>query len=168
MEHKSLAVEYLKKLLNQKIQSRTRSNIARRDAFSERLMTAITRYHNRGLYALQVLQELIEVVKDLATKPGYDLDDQEPAFYDALAQNESAMDVMASEYLRIIAAELITTFRSTAGKDWWRRDDIRGRMRVQIRRILRRYGYPPDLQVEAICRVIRQAEALSQVLGRSS
>lgn len=73
-----------------------------------------------------------------------------------------------NEDLRIIAAELVTTVLNTAGKDWWRRDDIRGRMRVQIRRILRRYGYPPDLEAEAVSRVIRQAEALSQALDRAA
>jgi type I restriction enzyme R subunit len=73
-----------------------------------------------------------------------------------------------NEDLRIIAAELVTTSRNTAGKDWWQRDDIRGRMRVQIRRILRRNGYPPDLQAEAVSRVIRHAEALFQVLARAS
>jgi type I restriction enzyme R subunit len=166
MEHKNLAVEALKKLLNGEIQSRTRTNIVRREAFSDRLLNAIARYHNRGVDALQVLQELIQIAKDLAAEPDDDLNDQERAFYDALAQNESAVEIMANDDLRIIAAELVTTVRNTAGKDWWRREDIRGRMRVQIRRILRRYGYPPDLEAEAVSRVIRQAEALSQALGR--
>ena len=168
MEHKNLAVEALKKLLNGEIQSRTRTNVVRREAFSERLLNAIARYHNRGVDALQILQELIQIAKDLAAEPGDDLNDQERAFYDALAQNESAVEVMANEDLRIIAAELVTTVRNTAGQDWWRRDNIRGKMRAQIRKILRRHGYPPDLQADAVSRVIRQAEALTKALGRAA
>ncbi|MFW5654777.1 MAG: type I restriction enzyme endonuclease domain-containing protein [Roseicyclus sp.] len=167
MEHKNLAVEALKKLLNGEIQSRTRTNVVRREAFSDRLMSAIARYHNRGVDALQILQELIQIARDLAAEPD-DLNDQERAFYDALAQNESAVEVMSNEDLRIIATELVTTVRNTAGQDWWRRDNIRGRMRAQIRRILKRHGYPPDLQADAVSRVIRQTEALTQALSRAA
>ena len=95
MEHKNLAVEALKKLLTGEIQTRTRANVVRREAFSERLMTVIARYHNRGVDALQILQELIQIAKDLAAEPDDDLSDQERAFYDALAQNESALQVMS-------------------------------------------------------------------------
>lgn len=168
MEHKNLAVEALKKLLNGEIQSRTRTNVVRREAFSDRLMSAIARYHNRGVDALQILQELIQIARDLAAEPDDDLNDQERAFYDALAQNESAVEVMSNEDLRIIATELVTTVRNTAGQDWWRRDNIRGRMRAQIRRILKRHGYPPDLQADAVSRVIRQTEALTQALSRAA
>jgi type I restriction enzyme R subunit len=168
MKHKNLAVEALKKLLNGEIQTRTRTNVVRREAFSERLASAIARYHNRGVDALQILQELIEIAKDLAAEPDDYLNEQERAFYDALAQNESAIEVMSNEDLRIIATELVATVRNTAGQDWWRRENIRGKMRAQIRRILKRYGYPPDLQVAAVSRVIRQAEALSQALGHTT
>jgi type I restriction enzyme R subunit len=111
---------------------------------------------------------LIEIAKDLAAEPDDYLNEQERAFYDALAQNESAIEVMSNEDLRIIATELVATVRNTAGQDWWRRENIRGKMRAQIRRILKRYGYPPDLQVAAVSRVIRQAEALSQALGHTT
>ena len=168
MEHKNLAVEALKQLLNGEIQSRARTNIAQREVFSERLKAAISRYHNRGVDAMQILQELIAIAKDLQAEPGDDLNEAERAFYDALAQNESATELMSNDDLRIIATELVRTVRNTSGQDWWRRENVRGRMRAQVRRILRRYGYPPDLQADAVSRVIRQAEALSQALGRAA
>ena len=167
MEHKNLAVEALKKLLNGEIQSRTRTNVAKREAFSERLRTAVARYHNRGVDALQILQELIGIAKDLQAEPDDSLNDQERAFYDALAQNESAVELMSNDDLRLIAGELVTTVRNAAGQDWWRRENIRGKMRSQVKRILKRHGYPPKFQADAVSRIIRQAEAISLALARA-
>lgn len=102
------------------------------------------------------------MAKDLKAEPDDDLSEAERSFYDALAQNVSVTEVMGNEELRIIATELVKSVRESAGVDWWQRDDVRAKMRVAVQRILRRYGYPPDLQAEAVKLVIRQAEALAR------
>ncbi|WP_322867982.1 type I restriction endonuclease subunit R [Aquicoccus sp. G2-2] len=164
MQHKNLAVEALKKLLNGEIKARTRSNVVQNQRFSERLLSAITRYHNRSVDALQVIQELIELAKDLSAEPEDDMSEAERSFYDALAQNETAVEVMDNDQLKVIAAELVKSVRENSGVDWWQRDDVRAKMRVAVKRILRRYGYPPDLQAEAVKLVIKQAEALARTM----
>ncbi len=163
MKHKNLAVEALKKLLNGQIKAKTRGNVVQNAKFSERLTDAIARYHNRSGDALQVIQELIALAKDLKSVPDDNLSEAERSFYDALAQNESAVDVMGNDELRIIATELVKSVRESSGTDWWQRDDVRARMRVVVKRILRRHGYPPDLQSEAVKLVIKQAEALARM-----
>jgi type I restriction enzyme R subunit len=165
MKHKNLAVEALKKLLNGEIAARTRSNVVKDEEFSTRLEQAIARYHNRSVDALQVIQELIEIAKDLRKQPEDGLTPEERAFYDALAQNKSAVEVMANEKLLVIAAELVTTVRSNSGIDWWRRENVRARMRVAVKKILQRHGYPPDLTSEAVKTVLKQAEALASILA---
>ncbi|MFC0161750.1 DEAD/DEAH box helicase [Mameliella alba] len=164
MEHKNLAVEALKKLLNGQIKAKTRGNIVLNQKFSERLSDAVARYHNRSVDALQVIQELIALAKDLRAEPDDDLSEAERSFYDALAQNESAVEVMGNEELRIIATELVKSVRESSGTDWWQRDDVRAKMRVSVKRILRRHGYPPDLQSEAVKLVIKQAEAMARAV----
>ena len=161
MQHRNLAVEALKRLLNGEISARTRTNVVQQEAFSARLEQAIARYHNRSVDALQVLQEMIALAKDLRNEPEDGLNPAERAFYDALAQNESAVQVMSNVELRVIATELVTTIRNNAGVDWWKRDNVRAKIRVAIRRILARHGYPPDLASEAVKLVLRQAEALA-------
>jgi type I restriction enzyme R subunit len=104
------------------------------------------------------------MAKDLSAEPPDDMSEAERSFYDALAQNESAVEVMDNEKLKIIAAELVTSVRENSGVDWWQRDDVRAKMRVAVKRILRRYGYPPDLQAEAVKLVIKQAEALARMM----
>ena len=161
MQHKNLAVEALKKLLNGEITAKTRSNVVKKEEFSTRLEQAIARYHNRSVDALQVIQELIEIAKDLRREPEDGLTLQERAFYDALAQNSSAVKVMSNTNLQVIAAELVRAVRANSGTDWWKRENVRAQMRVAVRRILRKYGYPPDLTTEAVKTVLRQAEALA-------
>jgi type I restriction enzyme R subunit len=161
MQHRNLAVEALKKLLNGEITARTRTNVVQQEAFSARLEEAIARYHNRSVDALQVLQELIALAKDLRQEPEDGLNAAERAFYDALAQNESAAQIMSNQELRVIAAELVLTVRNNSGVDWWKRENVRAKMRVAIKRILARHGYPPDLASEAVKLVLRQAEALA-------
>jgi type I restriction enzyme R subunit len=160
--HKSLAVEALKKLLNGEIRTRTRTNNTKKEAFSKRLEEALARYHNRSVDALQVIQEMIEIAKALQEEPEDGLSPEEVAFYDALAANQSAVELMGNEELRVIATELVMTVRQNARVDWWRRDDIRKKMRVSIRRILRKHGFPPDLQSDAIKKVVQQAEVLAR------
>lgn len=161
MQHKNLAVEALKKLLNGEISSKTRTNVVRNEEFSSRLEQAIAKYHNRSVDALQILQELIEIAKDLRDEPDDGLSSEERAFYDALAQNNSAVEIMSNDELRIIAAELVGTVRKNSGTDWWRRDNVRAKMRIAVKKILQRHGYPPDLASEAVKTVLRQAEALA-------
>jgi type I restriction enzyme R subunit len=160
--HKSLAVEALKKLLNGEIRTRTRTNNAKKEAFSKRLAEALARYHNRSVDALQVIQEMIAIAKALQEEPADGLSPEEVAFYDALASNQSADELMGNEELRVIATELVLTVRQNARVDWWRRDDVRKKMRVSIRRILRKHGFPPDLQSDAIKKVVQQAEVLAR------
>ncbi len=159
MEHRNLAVEALKKLLNEEIAAKTRSNVVRKKEFSKRLEQAIARYHNRSVDALQVIRELIEIARDLRAEPEDGLTPEERAFYDALAQNDSAVRAMSNSELQVIATQLVKTVRSNAGPDWWRRENVRARMRVDVRKILKRHGYPPDLAPDAVKTVLRQAEA---------
>lgn len=161
MKYKNLAVGALKKLLNGEISAKTRTNIVQKEEFSSRLEQAIAKYHNRSVDALQILQELIEIAKDLRDQPDDGLSAEERAFYDALSQNDSAVEIMDNDKLRVIAAELVNTVRKNSGTDWWRRDNVRARMRIAVKKILQRHGYPPDLASEAVKTVLRQAEALA-------
>lgn len=161
MQHKNLAVEALKKLLNGEITARTRSNVVKKEEFSTRLEQAIARYHNRSVDAIQVIQELIELAKDLRKEPEDGLTPEERAFYDALAQNSSAVEAMSNANLQVIATELVRAVRANSAINWWKRENVRAKMRLAIKRILRQFGYPPDLAAEAVKTVLRQAEALA-------
>jgi type I restriction enzyme R subunit len=162
---KNLAVEALRRLLAGEITSRTRTNIIKNRQFSERLADAMAKYHNRVVDALQVIEELIRIAKQLREEPEDGLTDQEKALYDALADNPSAVEVMGNDKLRIIASELVQAIRKDAGVDWWMHDNRRAAVRVAVKRILRKYGYPPDLQDAAIKTVVQQAEALAAELA---
>ena len=165
MEQKNLALEALRKLLNDSIRSRTRTNVVESRAFSDRLEDAIARYHASALTAAEVLLELIKLAKDIraARARGQEqgLSEEEVAFYDALAENESAVEVMGDAQLRVIAHELLVSLRENVSVDWAHRESARARLRVLVKRILRKYGYPPDLQDAAVQTVLQQAEALS-------
>lgn len=133
--------------------------------FSERLEQAIARYHTNAISTVEVLQELIQLARDIkeARKRGEDTDlsEDEIAFYDALAENESAVELMGNDSLKIIAHELLTGLKNNVTVDWSHRESARAKMRVLVKRILRRHGYPPDLQDSAVQMVLRQAEVLS-------
>jgi type I restriction enzyme R subunit len=165
MEKKNLALLALQKLLNDGIRSRAKANVVQTKAFSQRLEDAVARYHANAITTVEVLQELIQLAKDIraARQRGEEqgLTDEEIAFYDALAENESAVQVMGDANLRIIAHELLTSLRENVTVDWAHRESARARMRVLVKRILRKYGYPPDLQDAAVQTVLAQAEALS-------
>ncbi|KVS58222.1 type I restriction endonuclease subunit R [Burkholderia cepacia] len=165
MEKKNLALEALRKLLNDGIRSRSKANVVQTKAFSERLEDAVARYHANAITTAEVLQELIALAKDIraARQRGEasGLSDEEIAFYDALAENESAVQMMGDDKLRLIAHELLVSLRENVSVDWAHRDSARARMRVLVKRILRKYGYPPDLQDTAVQTVLQQAEALS-------
>ena len=165
MEKKNLGLEALRKLLNDSIRSRTRTNVVETRAFTERLEDAIARYHANATTTAEVLQELIKLAQDIraARNRGEEqgLSDEEIAFYDALAENESALQVMGDDKLRVIAHELLVSLRENLAVDWAHRESARARLRVLVKRILRKYGYPPDLQDAAVQTVLQQAEVLS-------
>ena len=126
-------------------------------------------FHNRAISTMEVIEELIKLAKemDAATKRGEDLGltDDEVAFYDALAVNESAVKAMGDDKLKLIAAELITQVRKSVTIDWTLREGARAKIRVMVKRILNKYGYPPDLQEEAVKTVLQQAELLCAEWG---
>lgn len=165
MEKKNLALEALRKLINDGIRSRSKSNVVQTKAFSERLEDAVARYHSNAITTAAVLQELIHLAKDIraARQRGEEqgLCEDEIAFYDALAENESAIQLLGDDKLKVIAHELLLSLRENISVDWAHRDSARARMRVLVKRILRKYGYPPDLQDAAVQTVLQQAEALS-------
>ena len=158
-------LEALKRLLNDEIHSRTRTNITEEKKFSERLERAIARYHTNAISTVEVLQELINLAQDVrdarqrGEEQGLSLD--EIAFYDALAENESAVEVMGNDDLKVIAHELLMSLKSSVTIDWAHRESARARLRSSVKRILRRHGYPPDLQSAAVQNVLQQAEVLS-------
>jgi type I restriction enzyme R subunit len=163
-ERKNLALEVLRKLLNDSIKSRSRSNITQTKAFTERLENAVARYHSNAITTAEVLQELIELAKQIreARARGEEegLSDDEIAFYDALAENQSAIQVLGDQKLKLIAHELLEKLKANVSVDWARKNSARARLRLLVKRILKTYGYPPDLQDEAVKTVLQQAEAL--------
>ena len=165
METKNLALEALHKLINGEIRSQGKRNIVQSKSFSERMESAIARYHTNALTTVQVLEELIQLAQDMRTSrlrgQEQGLSDDEIAFYDALADNQSARDIMGEPQLRRIAYELVTSLRSKITIDWMHREPARARLRVLVKKILRKYGYPPDLQDYAVQTVLQQAETLS-------
>lgn len=166
MEKKNLAIEALRKLIEGQVRSPSRTNVVETKAFSQRLEEAVARYHSNALTSAEIIQELIRLAKEMreALKRGEEegLSPEEIAFYDALAQNESAVDVMGNDQLKVIAHELLKHLRSNVQVDWQKRETARASMRVMVKRILRKYGYPPDLQDAAVQTVLAQAEALSE------
>jgi type I restriction enzyme R subunit len=163
-ERKNLALEVLRKLLNDSIKSRSRANITQTKAFTERLENAVARYHSNAITTAEVLQELIELAKQIreARARGEEegLSDDEIAFYDALAENQSAIQVLGDQKLKLIAHELLEKLKANVSVDWARKDSARARLRLLVKKILKTYGYPPDLQDEAVKVVLQQAEAL--------
>jgi type I restriction enzyme R subunit len=164
LKHKNVAAELLEKLLKDELKVRARRNLVQAQVFSEKLKKTLNGYHNRAISTMQVIEELIKLAKDLdaASKRGADLGltDDEIAFYEALAANESALEAMGDAKLRLIAAELITQVKKSVTIDWTLRESARARMRVMVKRILNRWGYPPDLQDQAVKTVLAQAELL--------
>jgi type I restriction enzyme R subunit len=166
MPQRNLAVELLQKLLKGELATRRRKNVVKARSFAEMLEQTIRRYQSRAIEAAQVIEELIQLAKDMraASARGEDLglSDDELAFYDALETNDSAVKVLGDETLRAIARELVQTVRSNAKIDWTLREDVRAQLRVLVKRILRRYGYPPDKQERATQTVLEQAALLSE------
>lgn len=166
MEHKNLAVELLKKLLRDEIKAQRRTNIVQSRKLAEMLEDALNRYKNQVIGVTDILQELIELGKDVqaAKERGEELglEPYELAFYDALAQNESAQDVMGQDKLRELAIALVVRVRQNATIDWNLKENVRARMKVMVKRLLRQYGYPPDMQALAIELVLEQAKVFTE------
>ena len=164
LKHKNVAAELLEKLLKDELKVRSKRNLVQAQVFSEKLKKTLNGYHNRAISTMQVIEELIKLAKELdaATKAGQEmgLTEDEKAFYDALAANESALMAMGDDKLKVIAAELITQVRKSVTIDWTLRESARARIKVMVKRILNKYGYPPDLQDEAVKTVLAQAELL--------
>jgi type I restriction enzyme R subunit len=165
LKHKNVAAELLAKLLKDEIRSRSVRNLVQGRAFSEMLKNTLNAYHNRAIATQEVIEELIKLAKemDAATKRGHDLglNEDEVAFYEALAENESAVQAMGNDELKVIAAELVTQVRKSVTIDWAVRESARARIKVMVKRILKKHGFPPDLQDEATKTVLAQAELLS-------
>ncbi len=161
----NLAVETLRRLLEGNIKSRERVNVIEARKLSDRLEDVLTRYHNRAVDSLQVIDELIALAREVAaaSKRGTDLglNQEELAFYDALAENGSAKELMAHEELRVLAQALVNVIRQSATVDWTKKESVRARMRIEVRKLLLRYGYPPDLQRAAVDLVLEQANVIA-------
>jgi type I restriction enzyme R subunit len=169
MEHKNVAVELLRKLLEGEIITSTRTNVVKARSFSEILKRTMNAYHNRAIATHEILDELMELAKQIreADDRGEDLglNNDELAFYDALAENASAFEAMGTDKLKVIAGELVTQVRKSVTIDWTVRVSARAKIRVIVRRILRKHGYPPDMQEAATKLVLEQAEVICAELA---
>jgi type I restriction enzyme R subunit len=165
MPQRNLAVELLQKLLKGELSARRRKNVVQARSFAEMLEQTIRRYQNRAIEAAQVIEELIGIAKDMraARERGeaLGLSEDEQAFYDALETNDSAVKVLGEPTLKTIARELVSTVRNNVTIDWTLRENVRAQLRVLVKRILRKYGYPPDKQEKATLTVLEQAALLS-------
>ena len=164
LPQKNLALEVLRKLLNDEIKARSRKNVVQSRNFSEMLEASIRRYQNRAITSAEVIQELINLAEDMreASRRGIDLglSEDELAFYDALEVNDSAVQVLGDETLKTIAQELVKAIRGNVTIDWTEREAVRAKLRVMVKRLLKKYGYPPDKQEKATQTVLQQAETL--------
>jgi type I restriction enzyme R subunit len=165
LPYRNLAVETLRKLLQDEIKTRSRKNVVQARAFSEMLEESVRKYQNRVIGAAQVIEELIQLAKDMrqAQRRGEELNlsEDEIAFYDALEVNDSAVKVLGDDTLKEIARELVKSVKNSVTIDWRYRENARAKIRVMVKRILRKYGYPPDKQEKASLIVLQQAETLS-------
>ena len=164
LPQKNLALELLKKLINDEIKTRSKKNVIQARSFAEMLELAVKKYQNRAIEAAEIIQELIELARELRKSEqrgdSLGLTEDEVAFYDALADNGSAKDMIGDEKLRTIAQLLVDRVKRSVSIDWTLRENARAQIRVMVKRILRQYGYPPDLQKAATELVIEQAEVL--------
>lgn len=166
MPQRNVAIELLRKLLNDEIKLRSRKNVVQSRSFAEMLERTIRSYQNRAIEVAEVIAELIELAKEMreANKRGeaLKLSEDELAFYDALEVNDSAVKVMGDDTLKDIARELVRTVHENATIDWTVKENVRAKLRVMVRRILRKYGYPPDMQDKATQTVLEQAEVIAK------
>lgn len=171
MEHKNIALEVLKKLLNDEIKNRARKNLVKGKSFMEMLENSIKKYHNKILTAAEVIEELIALSKDITAMDNeakaMGLTDFEYAFYTAVADNESARELMQQDKLRELAVVLTETIRNNASIDWTIKESVKAKLKVSVKRLLRRFGYPPDMQMLATETVLKQAVKIADELTRN-
>ena len=161
LKHKNVAAELLAKLLKDELKVRSKHNLVQSQLFSDKLKKTLNSYHNRAISTMEVIEELIRLAKEVqqsGNRTG--LTSDEWAFYDALANSDSAKQAMGDDKLKLIAAELIVKVRNSVTIDWTLRESARARIKVMVKRILNKYGYPPDLQEDAVKTVLMQAELL--------
>lgn len=165
MESRNLAVELLEKLLRDEVKARARNNVVQEKKYGDRLLETLRKYHNRAVETAQVIEELIQMAKEfkaaLEREASLGLGQDEIAFYDALANNESAVRELGDETLKKIAMELTEKLRASTTIDWQVRESVRAKLRILVRRCLQRWKYPPDEQSDAVELVLKQAESLS-------
>ncbi|WP_062034920.1 MULTISPECIES: type I restriction endonuclease subunit R [Acinetobacter] len=165
MPYRNLAVELLEKLLNDGIKAKTRNNVVQEKRFSDRLQETLRKYNNRAIETSQVIEELIQMAKEfqaeMQREAALGLNPDEIAFYDALANNESAVRELGDDTLKQIAREITEKLRRSTTVDWQVRDSVRAQLKILVRRTLQRWKYPPDKAAEAIELVMKQAEQLS-------
>jgi type I restriction enzyme, R subunit len=166
MKRKNLAFELLKKLLNEEINARVRQNVVQSKKLMEIMEEAIRRYKNKLITAAEVIEELIKLAKQIKQEDlrveEMGLSMEELAFYDALANNESARNVMGDEKLRDLAIVLVDRIRKNASIDWNLKENVRAKLKVMVKRLLRKYGYPPDKQAIATETVLQQAKLFTE------
>jgi len=164
MPQRNLAVELLRKLLNEEITTRSKRNLVQGRSFAEMLEKTVRAYRNRAIQTAQVIEQLIQLAKEMreAANRGEELglSEEEIAFYDALETNDSAVKVLGDETLRTIARELVETVRKNVSIDWTVKESAKAKLRIMVKRVLRKYGYPPDKQKKATETVLEQAELL--------
>lgn len=170
MPYRNLAVELLEKLLNDGIKAKTRNNVVQEKRFSDRLQETLRKYNNRAIETSQVIEELIQMAKEfqaeMQREASLGLNPDEIAFYDALANNESAVRELGDDTLKQIAREITEKLRKSTTVDWQVRDSVRAQLKILVRRTLQRWKYPPDKAAEAIELVMKQAEQLSNAWSK--
>lgn len=168
LPHKNIAVEVLKKLLGDELAARSRTNLVQSKALLEMLENALKRYHNKIITAAEVIEEIITIAKKVTSSDqemeGMGLTAEEYAFYTAVAANDSARELMQKEKLRELAVALTEQVRSKASIDWALKESVQAELRVAIKRTLRKYGYPPDMQLLATETVMAQAKKIAEEL----
>jgi type I restriction enzyme R subunit len=166
LPERNLAVELLERLMHGEIKSRFSTNVVQDRKFSDMLADVIKRYQNRSIETAQVMEELIAMAKkfrEAATRgEGLGLSDDEVKFYDALANNEAAVLLLKDETLKLIAQELTSSLRKNLTVDWPERESVRAKLRLMVRRVLRKYKYPPDMADDAVTLVLQQAEQFGE------
>ncbi len=172
MKHKNVAIETLTKLLNDEIKGKTKKNIMQGKTLMEGLKGAINKYHNKIITAAEVIEELIKIAKNIQSeteKPQkMKLSDEEYAFYTAVADNKSARELMEKEQLRELAIALTNTVRKNASIDWQIRENVKAKMRIMVKSILKKYNYPPDMEQLAVDNVLKQAEHTADEMTKSN
>jgi type I restriction enzyme R subunit len=168
MEHKNIALEVLKKLLNDEIKARSKTNLVQSRSLMEMLEESIRKYHNKVLTAVQVIDELIKLSKDIKEMDKepkeLGLTEYEYAFYTAISNNESAKELMGKDKLRELAIVLYDSVRKNTSIDWTIKENVRAKLKVVVKRLLRKYGYPPDMRKLATDTVLEQAEKIAEEL----